>query len=500
MNINNRYLNLLTDATVSKILVYFVSFVFLGINIMLLSSGFYYFSFIPLILYLVYLYFTALDKVFFIAVFLTPVSFKLVFQEFNLAINLPSELLLFGIMIIFILKIIYENPLTKRFVTHPVSIFIILQFSWMFITVVTSQIPLVSAKYLIMQMWFVIPVFYFGHIVLFNKKRIYLFSLLLIISICITVFYTTIHHALHDFSRGISNLVMRPFYNDHTAYGAVLALMLPVTLGIALKSKMKEFTRFYFFFPSVLFMLGIYLSFSRATWLSLILAACFLFFLIFRVKFRWLLLSAITLSVLFYLNIDNIISYLEKNRQDSSRYFIEHVKSISNIRTDASNVERINRWNCAIRMFKDYPVFGTGPGTYQFLYAPYQKAKEKTIISTNFGDGGNAHSEYLTPLAERGFLGLIFFICLIVSVYITGIRAYNRLKDKELKMIIAVILTGLFSYLIHGFLNNFLDTVNASVIFWGFIAIIVNLSILSKQKNNEYNIDSTHLNEPEKID
>ena len=30
--------------------------------------------------------------------------------------------------------------------------------------------------------------------------------------------------------------------------------------------------------------------------------------------------------------------------------------------------------------------------------------KDLTIISTNFGDGGNAHSEYLSPLAEQGFL------------------------------------------------------------------------------------------------
>ena len=57
-----------------------------------------------------------------------------------------------------------------------------------------------------------------------------------------------------------------------------------------------------------------------------------------------------------------------------------------------------------IRMFKDRPLLGHGPGTYMFLYAPYQKPSEKTIISTNAGNRGNAHSEYLGPMAESGIL------------------------------------------------------------------------------------------------
>ena len=43
-----------------------------------------------------------------------------------------------------------------------------------------------------------------------------------------------------------------------------------------------------------------------------------------------------------------------------------------------SNLERINRWQSAFRLFKERPILGWGPGAYQFVYAPYQKAKEKT--------------------------------------------------------------------------------------------------------------------------
>ena len=82
----------------------------------------------------------------------------------------------------------------------------------------------------------------------------------------------------------------------------------------------------------------------------------------------------------------------------------------TNISTDASNLERINRWQAAIRMYEDHPVLGFGPGTYQFEYAPYQMSQEKTAISTNAGDRGNAHSEYIGPLSEEGLPGMLLVI------------------------------------------------------------------------------------------
>lgn len=70
---------------------------------------------------------------------------------------------------------------------------------------------------------------------------------------------------------------------------------------------------------------------------------------------------------------------LEKNRQDTSSNLEEHLQSISNISTDASNLERINRWHSAFRMFAERPIFGWGPGTYSFEYAPFQLSTEKLL-------------------------------------------------------------------------------------------------------------------------
>ncbi|MCK9205738.1 MAG: hypothetical protein M0P66_01375, partial [Salinivirgaceae bacterium] len=117
------------------------------------------------------------------------------------------------------------------------------------------------------------------------------------------------------------------------------------------------------------------------------------------------------------------------------------------------------------------------PGTYMFYYAPYQLSYEKTIISTNEGNMGNAHSEYLGPLSEQGVLGPFMFVLIIITTMVTGIRAMYRTTNKEVKMLGLAAIVGLWTYYFHGVLNNFLDTDKASVPFWGFTALMVAMDV-----------------------
>lgn len=475
----------------AKLIIVCFSFLFFAVNLFFLSQEFYLFSLFPIVLLLIFLYFVSIDLMFFVSVFLTPLSIPLIDQNFNLGIIVPIEPLLFGLMLIFFFKLLIDNPLSKKFVIHPVTIFILLQMFWMLITVFVSQMPVVSIKYFVMQLWFVVPMYFLGSTILTDKNKYYKFFTLIIISTCLIVLYTTIRHSTFGFERAVGNWMMDPFFNDHTHYGSVLALLLPVVVFLTFKSSFSFKHKVFFLIATLIILTGIYMSHSRATWMSIAISAGFALVLFLKIKLRYVIVAAVFAGAIFYANLDNIIMKLEKNRQDSSAKFVEHVQSMTNISTDASNLERINRWKAAFRMFQDNPIFGVGPGTYQFLYAPFQKAKDKTIISTNAGDLGNAHSEYFTPLSERGVLGLVFFLGIIFSVFYIGVNSYNKIKSKEDKLIIAALLIGLVSYLSHGFMNNFLDTPTASIIFWGYIVIIVNYSLkyqkVEKNTNAELN-------------
>ena len=230
----------------------------------------------------------------------------------------------------------------------------------------------------------------------------------------------------------------------------------------------------------LIFVVGVIMSYTRAAWLSLVAAMLVVMIIKWRIHIKYLIgVASIVLVVLFSLQ-EQIIQKLEKNKQDSSGDFAEHVESMSNVASDASNLERLNRWSCAVKMFKERPVFGWGPGTYMFQYAPFQSSQDLTIISTNFGDLGNAHSEYLGPLAEQGVFGPLLFLILIFLIYYKGIPLYYKLKNRDLKMVLLTAIAALTTYLTHGVLNNFLDTDKASVPFWGCLAIITAIEVFHK--------------------
>jgi len=232
---------------------------------------------------------------------------------------------------------------------------------------------------------------------------------------------------------------------------------------------------------------AIILSLSRAAWISLIAAALILIVVLLRIRFHTLVIALALIFVLFYNQLGEMAYQMGKNKHQSSANISEHVQSISNITNDDSNLERMNRWSCAWRMFLKKPVFGWGPGTYMFQYAPFQVVREKTMISTNMADKGNAHSDYLGPLSESRLFGMLSFLAIVVITLITGFNTYWKLKEKKHQILMLSVILGLITYYIHGVLNNFLDTDKASAPFWGFTAIIVALDIywIKQEEENQ---------------
>jgi O-antigen ligase len=133
-------------------------------------------------------------------------------------------------------------------------------------------------------------------------------------------------------------------------------------------------------------------------------------------------------------------------------------------------------------MFRDRPATGFGPGTYLNSYAKYQVTTEMTRISTNHGEKGNAHSEYLMYLSETGLPGLIIFLITIFFVIAKAIRIFNTSKDIRLKWLSFSILMGFLTYLIHGLFNSFIDTDKAAILFYAAIAAIVSIDLYHNEE------------------
>ncbi len=131
----------------------------------------------------------------------------------------------------------------------------------------------------------------------------------------------------------------------------------------------------------------------------------------------------------------------------------------------------------AINMAAEKPVVGFGPGAYSFTYAPYQDPEYKTPITTAFGDQGHAHSEYLNPLAESGWPGLLTFLAIIFISFKVGLNLVYKGRDIQIRVYSAAIILGLVTYLTHGLLNSYSEQDKIAVVLWGFLAMLTALDL-----------------------
>lgn len=472
------------------LIVYIISLAYIALNAYLIVKDNYWALALPLFLVILWYYIYRLDVIILLIVGLTPLALNVVEFELGAGISIPTEPLLFGVLVIFVLKLFYHNDFDPKIWRHPMSVVILIQLGWLLLTSITSQVPLVSFKYLLSRLWFVIPMFFMAIPLFKNLKNIRRFIWLYAVPLAGVIFYTLYQHYKLGFDEEAGHWVMSPFFNDHTVYGAILAMFVPVFTAFSFSKAYTKTHRFFSFIILAILLVALFFSYCRAAWVSLAAALIIYFIVLFKIRFKWIAVGLVGLVMVFYVFQNEIFDVLERNKQGTSGNFIEHVQSISNISTDASNLERINRWQSAIRMYKDRPVFGFGPGTYQFEYAPYQLSQEKTEISTNAGDRGNAHSEYIGPLAETGLPGMLLVITIVITMIVVGMNNYRKAESREVKVLSLAVTLGLITYFLHGLMNNFLDTDKASIPVWGFIAMLVSMNLYSlksaaKEKEEE---------------
>jgi putative inorganic carbon (hco3(-)) transporter len=462
--------------------VYVSSGLFILLNALLIAFEFYYLPILPVVIAVALVALLALDKLVLLIVFLTPVSINLTDVGMGVGMTLPTDPLMFGVLVIFLLKLLIEKGFPAETVNHPITLAILIQVTWIAITCISSEMPVVSIKFLISRMWY-LATFYFVATQLFKDfSKVKWFVGLYIASFTGIICYTIIRHWMYGFQEQPAHWVMEPFFKDHTSYGAALAMFYPLLIGLTFMSSYNRSWKILFSALLLLFTVAIVLSYTRAAWISLAGALGVFIVMWFRIRFTTVMALGLGALAVLALSWSTIVMELEKNRQDSSAEFTEHLQSVTNISTDASNLERLNRWGSAWRMFKERPAMGWGPGTYAFQYAPFQLASEKTIISTNAGDAGNAHSEYIGPLSEMGLFGMLSFLLVVGCIIYYAVRLYVRIEDREHRLYMVCMFLGLVTYMMHGMLNNFLDTDKISAPFWGFTAAIVALDVYHTRK------------------
>jgi putative inorganic carbon (HCO3(-)) transporter len=243
---------------------------------------------IPVLLFIIYQAIFHLQNLVYFLAFFTPLAISL--KEMGLTqgpdLSIPTEPVMAGIMLVYMLSAL-KRPLTDvSFRHHPVSYLIYFQLAWMFITCFTSTDVIVSVKYIIARLWFIFSCYIIIPHLFKDKKNIINFVFAYASALAIVVCYTIVVHAGYNFNDKAADWVVSPFYNDHTAYGAALAMFIPLMAGFLFMKTVSKKLKIFALGLLLLFLLGIVLSFARAGWLSLAIICCMLVTIYLGIRFQ----------------------------------------------------------------------------------------------------------------------------------------------------------------------------------------------------------------------
>ena len=158
------------------------------------------------------------------------------------------------------------------------------------------------------------------------------------------------------------------------------------------------------------------------------------------------LLSSPSKTTFFILAVSILVGSSVGLEQLVGRYLETHVEQ----------EDRLTTASTARKMVADYPWFGSGSGTFAFVYPRYQSASFAPVLLDH------AHNDHLEFLTERGIIGYGLLVAGVLACWWQTARAYGTRRDPLASALLYASLVATLSLVIHGLTDfNFQIPVNA---------------------------------------
>jgi len=115
---------------------------------------------------------------------------------------------------------------------------------------------------------------------------------------------------------------------------------------------------------------------------------------------------------------------------------------------DVLQDERVTLWSDSLRAARDFPLLGSGLGTFVHVEMAYRSNPRNTLF-----DFDHAHNEYLEALVEGGVLRLAVLLTGIVYIYVLGWRALQRYRGTPTEPLVLGGLVAFSTVVIHSFVD-----------------------------------------------
>ena len=157
-----------------------------------------------------------------------------------------------------------------------------------------------------------------------------------------------------------------------------------------------------------------------------------------------------------------IISHLSYAKRVSQSILSTHQTAIEQFAPFTTSIlslstlnERIALWRKSIRMIKDNPIFGVGPGQWKIVLPHYGKIErmwesEEGLNEVYFQ---RPHNDYLWVLSEVGPFGFFFYLSIFATSIFYIVRILLDSKDPDNKLFSILMLFGIIGYMVISFFS-----------------------------------------------
>jgi len=444
-----------------------------------LFTGQYLWMFVAPVLLVFFLGATFPEIVFYGLIFSIPLSIEIQITP-SLGTDFPDESIMWMLTAILPFQFINKKEDVVTLSRHPLMILLMATLCWTFITIFYSTHPMLSVKFLLAKIWYIVP-FCLGTVLyLRNKKTMMKAAKCLVISMCIAAVIIVSRQAILGFEFDQVNQMARPIFRNHVNYAALLVCVIPISFALY---KNAEKNRGWWLTVTIFLLAALMLSYSRGAWLALA-AALITIYVVIKNKLSLLIISVsiLLVSLIAWFASDN--RYLDY-RTDYERTiyhsdFNEHLLATYKMH-DLSTAERFYRWIAAFRMSKERLLTGYGPNSFYYEYRPYAVNAFTTYVSSN-DEHSTVHNYFLLLLVEQGLPGLILFLLLFFSMMLYAQRIYHNSADPWHKglMLLVISLLSMIAVLI--FLSDLMENDKIGSIFFICLGLLVTGKKTSSKK------------------
>ncbi len=438
----------------------------------------YYLAFIPFGLMIACLAVINFKLLYFVLLTTIPFSIEYSFSG-SLGTDLPDEPLMIGLMFVALIFILVNyKSIPTGFFSNFLIVALIIHVFWFFISAISSVNSLISMKVFFAKTWYVTTFCFLTAIVVKTKEDLKTVFWCLFIPLTLLIIQVIVRHAMQGFSFDEINKPMYPFFRNHVNYAAIVSIVFPIILWARGLYAKGSFKRRLLTCSALLYIVAIYLSYTRTCYLALLLIAPVYFVIRYKLMKPAIAIAAIAITVLvIHLFSQNNYLKFAPDFQETIIHdeFGAHLSSTFEGK-DVSSMERVYRWVAATRMFKERLYMGFGPGNFYPYYKSYTLSSFETYVSDN-PEGSTAHNYALLLLTEQGTIGLAIFIFLTAVIFIYGEKIYHRTKNEDDKKIAMMLLLVLAMVYVNLTLSDMLETDKVGPFFFIGIALLAAVDI-----------------------